>query len=190
MDYFTDVVVLGGAFVVLLSFYNRKRRNKRRYWVHPYLSKRNETGRLHTAFKGLLSSPQLKKWNFPNGCNFVWSEIRLAIVLECLASGTISRHISSVYRISKSSFCQIIIQVCDIIVLELDSWIDVANEFNYRWNFSNCLGAIDAKHVPIVCPTNSGSLYFHYKKFYSIVLMAISDAKYTFLYVNVWKSRR
>lgn len=85
-------------------------------------------------------------------------------------------------------------QVCDAIVLEFrsefkpftnDNWMDVANEFNYRWNFPNCLGAIDGKHVPIVCPANSGSLFYNYKKFYSIVLMAISDSKYKFSYVNV-----
>lgn len=66
-----------------------------------------------------------------------------------------------------------------------DNWLTVANDFNYRWNLPNCLGAIDGKHVPIVCPPHSGSLFYNYKKFYSIVLMAISDSNYKFIRVNV-----
>lgn len=146
-------------------------------------------------------------------------KLRLAIVLEFLASGTLARHMSSIYRISKASFGHILDQVCDAIICEFkdefmtfsnENWLKVANEFNYRWNLPNCVGAIDGKHVAIVCPRNSGSLFYNYKvrisilsiivyfhsfdyilssidlqKFYSIVLMAISDANYKFLYVNV-----
>ena len=30
------------------------------------------------------------------------------------------------------------------------------------WNFPNCIGAIDGKHVPLFSPAGSGSLFYNY----------------------------
>ena len=66
-----------------------------------------------------------------------------------------------------------------------EKWLSVTKEFEEKWQFPNCVGAIDGKHVPLINPFNSGSTYFNYKSFFSIVLLALVDADNKFLYVSV-----
>ena len=66
-----------------------------------------------------------------------------------------------------------------------EKWLSVAKEPEEKWQFPNCVGAIDGKHILLVNPFNSDSTYFAYKSFFSIVLLALVDADYRFLYVNV-----
>lgn len=66
-----------------------------------------------------------------------------------------------------------------------DTWLDVSQEFQIYWNFPHVCGAIDGKQCRIRAPPHSGSLFYCYKGYYSIVLLGISDAQYRFLYVNI-----
>ena len=61
----------------------------------------------------------------------------------------------------------------------------MASGFARRWKFEHVCGATDGKHIAIKCPPKSGSVYFNYTKFYSIILHAVVDANYKFLYIEV-----
>ncbi|KAG5872989.1 hypothetical protein JTB14_025355 [Gonioctena quinquepunctata] len=63
-------------------------------------------------------------------------------------------------------------------------WDDVAKRLYSKWNYPNCIGALDGKHVVLQAPANSGSLYYDYKGSFSIVLMALCEADYNVLYVD------
>ena len=67
---------------------------------------------------------------------------------------------------------------------DAEDWGELANEFGTHWNFHNCCGAIDGKHIEIRKPSKSGSMYYNYKGFFSIILLAVVDAKYKFIWCN------
>ena len=57
--------------------------------------------------------------------------------------------------------------------------------YHDRWNMPHVLGSLDGKHIRITKPTKTGSLYYNYKNYFSIVLFALVDADYRFMYVDV-----
>lgn len=66
-----------------------------------------------------------------------------------------------------------------------EEWLQIAKGFENRWNFSHCLGALDGKHIYIQAPANSGSLFYNYKRSFSVVLLASCDSKYKFTFVDI-----
>lgn len=71
-----------------------------------------------------------------------------------------------------------------------EEWESIAKEFEEKWNVFNTIGAMDGKHIRISCPKRSGSHYFNYKNYHSIVLFALADANYKFIYVDVGTNGR
>lgn len=63
-----------------------------------------------------------------------------------------------------------------------------SEEFWTTFNFPNCILAIDGKHVRISYPSSTGSLYYNYENYFSIVLLAIVDANNKFVVVDVGSS--
>lgn len=66
-----------------------------------------------------------------------------------------------------------------------DDWYRIAKEFEDLWQFKNCVGALDGKHVYIIAPNKSGSSFFNYKHRFSIVLMCVADAKRKIIMVDI-----
>jgi hypothetical protein len=71
-----------------------------------------------------------------------------------------------------------------------NNWKLVSKEFEKKWNFSHCIGAVDKKHVEICKLPGTGSYYFNYKQSFSIVLMAIVNTNCEFIMVDVGANGR
>lgn len=66
-----------------------------------------------------------------------------------------------------------------------EEWTAISDEFGNLHQFWNTLGAIDGKHVAIIKPPQSGSTYYNYKGFFSIVLLAVVNAQKEFICIDV-----
>ena len=99
------------------------------------------------------------------------------------------------FRIGVLTARQIILDACTVLWDALASihmpvpskveWHTTADDFFVRWNFPNCIGAIDGKHIMIQCPVTSGSLFYNYKSYFSIVLLAVTSADFRFVMVDI-----
>lgn len=105
------------------------------------------------------------------------------------------RTLSYSFRIGESTVAQIVNEVCDALWTHLQPlylpkpdkqlWLHNSRDFEQLWQFNNCVGAIDGKHVVIRKPMKSGSQFFNYKKQFSIILFAVVDADYKFSVVDI-----
>lgn len=66
-----------------------------------------------------------------------------------------------------------------------EMWKDTASRSYELWDLPHCIGNIDGKHIRIKKIPHSGSEYFNYKGFFSIVLMACTDADGIFSCIDV-----
>ena len=113
---------------------------------------------------------------------------RLAVTLRFLSAGGSMKMVAESYRIGYATVPKIIGEVCSALWSELGpkvmsfpttaEWHQRAREFRDEWQFPNCCGAVDGKHVMIQKPANSGSINWCFKGFCSIVLMAVVGVFY------------
>lgn len=64
-----------------------------------------------------------------------------------------------------------------------EEWLAI--EEGFRKKIPRCVGALDGKHIVVKCPLHSGSKYYNYKNTYSIVLMALVDSNYNFVFADI-----
>ena len=127
-------------------------------------------------------------------------EFRLAICLYRLSRGDYYFTIAEMTGIGEATVCVIVIEVCAAIVQVMwnsevfslfpnteDEYKDSMVAMEEQWQFPCCFGAIDGCHIPIKCPPGgqeSQKEHHNFKGFYSIVLMAIIDANFQFIWAS------
>lgn len=103
--------------------------------------------------------------------------------------------IAKSYRVSSTSAGRFVLQTCKALHKVLKPvylpdmttarWREIGSDFENLWQFPNCIGAIDGKHVHIEAPGNSGGLFRTYKGRFASLLLAVCDARYRFVLVDV-----
>ena len=122
--------------------------------------------------------------------------LKLAVTLRHLATGNSYVDLAYSFRVSNNSISVFVPQVCQAILDEFleeavpipttqEDWRRISEEFRRRWNVPHACGALDGKHVAIKRPAHTGSQYYNYKGFFSIVLMGLVDANYRFIWADV-----
>lgn len=117
------------------------------------------------------------------------------LCLSYLAQGGSVKNMALLFRIGTSTLNQLIPEVCQAIIdvlkplhipdLNTENWIKISQGFEKRWNIVNTLGAIDGRHFSLKKPPGAGSIFYNYKKFHSMVLLALCDAQKRFIWYNV-----
>ncbi|KAK3926080.1 Protein ALP1-like [Frankliniella fusca] len=126
---------------------------------------------------------------------------RLSVTLRHLATGESQESLQMSFRIGQSTISGIIKDTVRAIYKVLkddflrfpssaEEWKAVAQDIYERWNFPNCMGAMDGKHFLIDCPIKSGSMFYNYKSTFSIVLLAVVDAQLRFIFIDVGTNGR
>jgi DDE superfamily endonuclease len=116
--------------------------------------------------------------------------------LRYLAVGESVYSLHIQYCVGRSTIYKFIPEVCEAIWCTLmrqniinpisnANVTKLADDFYSRWDLPNCVGAMDGKHIRIKAPRNSGTKFFNYKSYYSVVLFAVCDSNYKFTYVDI-----
>ena len=150
--------------------------------------------RMEPAFFYLIEeriTPHLRK-SFTNFRKPLEVGLKLAVTLRHLSTGESYTSLQYHWRVGRSTICKFVPQVYKAILKEFqqeylvcptdpEDWKKIEERFRNRWNVPHAAGALDGKHIAIKKPKKSGSEYFNYKGYFSLVLFALVDADYKFL---------
>ncbi|XP_067272827.1 uncharacterized protein si:dkey-121j17.6 isoform X2 [Pseudorasbora parva] len=126
---------------------------------------------------------------------------RLSVTLRYLASGETFSSLSSQYQIGASTISQIVMETCAALhqVMKNDflktpsteaEWRTISDDFESKWHFPHCLGALGGKRIYLQPPAKSASLDHNNKGRFSVTIMAAVDANYKFIYASVGTQAR
>ncbi|KAE9523848.1 hypothetical protein AGLY_015736, partial [Aphis glycines] len=202
-----------GIALTALSLTFEDVKKKRRMWAKKWLIERKKFSHItllneldgddfrnylrmdYDCFNELLNlvSPLISKQN-THMRDAVSAEERLVATLRYLATGRDYADLKFSTAISPQLLSKIIPETCNAIFKVLrtfikiptteNEWMETAKQFENKWQFNNCIGAMDGKHVLINKPQETGSLYYNYKGTFSVVLFAVVTSNYEFMYVH------
>ena len=125
-------------------------------------------------------------------------EQRLAVCLYRLGRGDYFYTISQMTGLGTSTICTIVSEVSQAIVdclwdQEVTRYMPNSEaelckkiqEMEEAWQFPCCWSAVDGCHIPIKCPAGgleASKEYHNFKNFYSVILMAMVDSNYRFIW--------
>ncbi|KAK0400062.1 hypothetical protein QR680_003337 [Steinernema hermaphroditum] len=147
-------------FDLFTEYYNSEEDNDLRQYIR---FGRQDFDSLHEILKSQLQ--KARSHRFP-----LTSQQRLTVFLRFIAHGPSYRCISTTFGIGVATVQRIIIDVTKAILEAIPlrrpntaDLIEVAERFEHRWQFPNCVAALDGKHFLLEAPCAAGSLYFNYK---------------------------
>ncbi|CAK1587680.1 unnamed protein product [Parnassius mnemosyne] len=121
------------------------------------------------------------------------AKVRLALTLRYLATGDSFRSLHYLFKMSHQIISKIIHETCTAILMVLkdevkmpsneQDWLEKETDFHNI--FPHCVAAMDGKHIVIQSPYHSGTEFYNYKHTYSIVLLALVDRTYKFIFADV-----
>ncbi|XP_071995514.1 uncharacterized protein [Engystomops pustulosus] len=125
----------------------------------------------------------------------VTPEERLIVTLRFLATGNSFASLHYEFLLGVSTISMIVRTTCEVIWERLraavmpeptaEDWIRISDGFQESAQFPNCIGALDGKHIRVKKPAHSGSQFFNYKQYFSVVLLALADSDYKFIIVDI-----
>ncbi|KAK5643399.1 hypothetical protein RI129_007244 [Pyrocoelia pectoralis] len=185
----------------LLNIKKKKAKRQRRWWVRPIYMSRIRQGHFHNLVQEMRLSDsdsffQFTRMNYElyeELCRLTHKDLRKKSIrpsIECSQRLMITLRYLATGESFQSLAFNFLHETCKVLwknlmptYLNVPSkleWQEIARDFNRLWNYPNCLGAIDGKHVTIEC-----SQFYNYKKTFSCVLMATCDAHYKFTMVDI-----
>ncbi|XP_064479093.1 uncharacterized protein LOC135392307 [Ornithodoros turicata] len=148
-----------------------------------------------TTFRYLVESlPTLERENTEMR-DAITPEKRVAVGLYRLCSTAEDRTIGHLFGIGRSTVNTIFKELCDAVIMHLEGqWLCMVRphempqhmrEFYAASGFPHAVGALDGCHFPVSPPKQHAAVYYNYKGWYSIILLALVDHLYRFRYINL-----
>jgi hypothetical protein len=122
--------------------------------------------------------------------------LKVAVTLRFFATGNSFHSLAFEFRVAHNTISLFVRDVINAIIAEYadevvqtpttpDGWRLISDKFGTRWNFWHACGALDGKHIAVKAPANSGTVFHNYKGFFSIIMLALVDADYKFMWIDV-----